>query len=139
MLHPAFGPHTGVREQTLHGQPVNIIHPRLRSTLSSAQGGEIDILEGVNMQNSNQMVLHTTQGCTMPQGLSQTGSAQGRDCAFSPGNNAGCAVIDANTKSYGKSFADSGGGVWVTQFGSSGIKIWFVPVSDGIGESALHR
>ena len=84
------------------------------------------------MQNTNQMGLHTGQGCDMPSGISQTGRALGRDCASSPGNNAGCAVTESNTKSYGKSFADTGGGVWITQFDRSGIRTWFVPVSDSM-------
>jgi len=115
-----------------HGQTASMVNPPVRSMLRPTPGGEIDIFEGVNMQITNQMVLHTGQRCTMPSGLSQTGTAVGRDCTSSPGNNAGCAVTEANTKSYGKSFADTGGGVWITQFDTSGIRIWFVPVSDSI-------
>jgi hypothetical protein len=38
-------------------------------------GGEIDILEGVNTFTQNQVSLHTGDGCTMPQGgLTQTGT-----------------------------------------------------------------
>ena len=116
----------------LDGRTVIIIDTPARSMLRSTPGGEIDIFEGVNMQSTNQMVLHTGPQCTMPSGLPQTGTAQGRDCTSFPGHNSGCAVTDANPKSYGKPFADSGGGVWVTQFEPSGIKIWFVPVSSGM-------
>src|SRR6266404_5622598 len=77
-----------------------ISHP-VRLMLTSALGGEIDIFEGVNMQNSNQMTMHTGPGCSMPHGLSQTGTQLGTDCGPSS-NNAGCAVLEANTKSYGK-------------------------------------
>ena len=63
----------------------------------------------------------------MPRGISQSGTALGTDCGSSPNNNAGCGVVDANAESYGKPFADSGGGVWVTQFDTSGIRMWFVP------------
>ena len=111
------------------GHLVNSIGPTVRSMLRPTSGGEIDIFEGVNMQNTNQMVLHTGPECTMPSGLSQTGTAQGMDCTSYPGHNSGCGVTDANTNSYGKAFADAGGGVWVTQFDTSGIRIWFVPVS----------
>ena len=116
----------------------NIIFRSIRSILTSAPGGEIDIFEGVNLQNSNQMTLHTGSGCTMPHGISQTGTALGTDCGSSPSNNAGCGVVDANAKSYGKPFADSGGGVWVTQFDTSGIRIWFVPVSDHTSGAISH-
>lgn len=108
----------------------NVVSHPDRSMLTSALGGEIDIFEGVNMQDSNQMTLHTGPGCIIPRNVYQTGTALGRDCGSSPSNNAGCGVMDSNTKSYGKPFADSGGGVWVTQFDTSGIRIWFVPVSD---------
>ena len=125
------GVHTGVLGQVFHGQPVIIIDTPVRSILRCTLGGEIDIFEGVNMQSNNQMALHTGQ-CTMPSGLSQTGTAVGRDCTSYAGHNSGCGVMDASIKSYGQPFADSGGGVWVTQFESTGIKIWFVPVSDGM-------
>jgi hypothetical protein len=98
-------------------------------------GGEIDIFEGVNMQTSNQMALHTGPGCTMPNRV-QRGMAQGNDCASSPG---GCAVIDPNPNSYGKAFADAGGGLWYTQFETDGIRIWFVPVSDCMVKPSSYR
>ena len=103
--------------------------------LRSSPGGEIDIFEGVNMQTNNQMALHTGQ-CTMPSGLPQTGSATSRDCTSYAGHNSGCGVMDNNIRSYGKPFADAGGGVWVTQFESTGIKIWFIQVSDGMVKSS---
>ena len=115
----------------LIGQTVIIIDTPVRLVLRSTPGGEIDIFEGVNLQSTNQMVLHTGQ-CTMPSGLPQTGTLQGTDCTSYAGHNSGCGVTDANTNSYGQPFADAGGGVWVTQFDSTGIKIWFVQVSDGM-------
>ena len=128
-LYAVSGVHTGVLEQVLHGQPVIIIDTPVSSTLRSTPGGEIDIFEGVNMQSTNQMTLHTGQQCTIPSGLSQTGWLGGKDCTSYAGHNDGCSVTDSNTNSYGKPFADSGGGVWVTQLETSGISIWFVPVS----------
>src|SRR6201986_1855681 len=98
--------------------------------LTPALGGEIDIFEGVNMQDSNQMTLHTAPGCDTSSGPFQTGTALGMNCGSSPSDNLGCAVKEMDTNSYGEPFADSGGGVWVTQFDTSGIRIWFVPVSD---------
>ena len=78
----------------------------------------------------------------MPHGRSQTGTQTGTalrtDCASSFYEYAGCAVTERDTNSYGKAFADNKGGVWVTQFDTSGIRIWFVPVSDGICETASH-
>jgi len=125
------GVHTGVLEQVFHGQPVIIIDAPVSSMLRSTPGGEIDIFEGVNMQDTNQMAVHTSQQCTMPSGLFQTGIPRSRDCTSYAGHNDGCSVADVNYNTYGKEFADARGGVWVTQFEASGIKIWFVPVSSG--------
>ena len=107
----------------------NIIFHSIRSILISAPGGEIDIFEGVNLQSANQMTLHTVQDvpCLI---VSPNRHGSGTDCGSSPNNNAGCGVVGANAEGYGKLFADSEGGVWVTQFDTSGIRIWFVPVSD---------
>ena len=111
---------------------VNTIDSLVRSMLRFTPGGEIDIFEGVNMQYKNQMALHTGPHCSTPNNINfyQTGNAQSRDCNSYSGHNEGCTVTDANPASYGKAFADAGGGVWVTQLETSGIKIWFVPVSD---------
>ena len=138
-LCPVSGVHTGVLEQVFHGHMVNSIGPTVRSMLKSIPGGEIDIFEGVNMQNTNQMTLHTGPDCSLPSGLTQTGVPLGRDCTYYPGNNAGCGVTDPNTNSYGKEFAGAGGGIWITQFETSGIKIWFVPVSDCLMKPSFYR
>ena len=94
--------------------------------LTSRLDGEIDIAKSFNMQTANQMALYNPM-CNMDTGLPQTGTPQSVDCGSLP---TGCGVTEANPNSSGKAFADSGGGVWVTQFDASGISIWFVPVSD---------
>jgi len=88
-------------------------------------GGEIDIFEGINLATRNQMSLHTTAGCTQPQGVTQTGTQGNTNCDYSQNGNAGCIVQDSNTASYGAAFAQAGGGVWVTEFAETGINIWF--------------
>jgi hypothetical protein len=116
---------------------VNTIHPPVGLVLSSILGGEIDIFEGVNLQSSNFMALHTSPGCSMPNGITQTGTPRSVDCDSSPGHNDGCSVADTRAKSYGQAFSDAGGGVWVTQFDTNGIKIWFVTVSSGHSHSVV--
>jgi len=94
-------------------------------------GGEIDIIEGVNQQAKNAMTLHTSNGCTMS-GVArkETGQAQNLDCWVSDpkqSNNAGCGVTSASTQSYGQGFNNNGGGVYAMQWSSAGINIWFFP------------
>ena len=70
--------------------------------------GEIDILEGINLNTANQMAIHTGSGCTQ----------SGTDCSAS----AGCTTGEKADKSYGDAFSNAGGGVWATQFDTTGIK-----------------
>ncbi|KAM5531858.1 hypothetical protein V8D89_014488 [Ganoderma adspersum] len=74
-------------------------------------GGEIDVLEAVNLMSSNQMAIHTSTGCTV----------SGADCS----QGSGCTVTEKQSNSYGQAFATAGGGVWATQFDTTGINIWF--------------
>ncbi|RDX41602.1 hypothetical protein OH76DRAFT_1489360 [Lentinus brumalis] len=84
-------------------------------------GGEIDIIEAVNLMTYNQMALHTNAGCTQPSGVNQTGATSATDC----GTTSGCTVAEQQSNSVGAGFASAGGGVWAAQFDSSGIFIWF--------------
>ncbi|KAG5644551.1 hypothetical protein DXG03_008206 [Asterophora parasitica] len=87
---------------------------------------EIDTFEGVNLQTLNRMGLHTLPGCTITNPLQSASSKQlSSDCSHLTNNNQGCLVQDGSPESYGKGFADAGGGVWVTEFAQSGISIWF--------------
>jgi hypothetical protein len=92
---------------------------------SPITGGVIDIFEGVNLATHNQMTLHTTAGCTQPQGVTQTGTQGNTNCDYSQN---GCIVQDPNVASYGAAFSQTGGGVWVTEFAVTGINIWFFNV-----------
>jgi len=83
--------------------------------------GEIDIFETVNLMNHNQMALHTLAGCTKATDATQSGTNGATDCSTS----AGCIVADSNQNSVGAAFAAAGGGVWATQFDTSGVFIWF--------------
>ena len=58
--------------------------------------------------SSNQMAIHTSTGCTV----------SGADCS----QGSGCTVTEKQTSSYGQAFATAGGGVWATQFDTTGIK-----------------
>ncbi|KAI8066318.1 beta-1,3-1,4-glucanase [Gongronella butleri] len=92
--------------------------------------GEIDVIEGVNTQSTNQVTLHTSDGCTVG-GTSQTGNFVTTNCYVNaPGqsSNQGCGVSTSDTTSYGTGFNNNGGGVYATQWeANSGIQVWFFP------------
>lgn len=89
-------------------------------------GGEIDIIEGVNNQNTNSITLHTAAGCTINNSNSLAGTVTLGNGDCNAGNaNTGCSVSTANTNGYGTGFNQVGGGVYAMQWESSGIYVWF--------------
>ncbi|KAH9985818.1 glycoside hydrolase family 16 protein [Russula compacta] len=104
-------------------------------TLSQAgpwpNGGEIDIIEGVNLNTVNQATLHTTPNCVMPPDSlrSQTGTTTSTNCDTSVNSNEGCGVSFTNSgPNYGAQFNLNGGGYWaMSKSQSSGIQVWFWP------------
>ncbi|KAI0032609.1 glycoside hydrolase family 16 protein [Vararia minispora EC-137] len=83
--------------------------------------GEIDIIEGINLNTNNQYALHTTGGCFKDASAIQTGATGVTDCS----QPSGCVVQETGRNSYREGFAAAGGGVWATQFDVAGIFIWF--------------
>ncbi|CAB57923.1 putative glycosidase C21B10.07 [Schizosaccharomyces pombe] len=91
-------------------------------------GGEIDIVEGVNVGTSNQVTLHTGDGCEMEDiKRVMTGTALQTNCWVDAPNsyNAGCGVENPSGPSYGEAFNKNGGGVFVLDWRSEGIRSWF--------------
>ena len=86
--------------------------------------GEIDIIEGVNNQQSNKMTLHSGPGCQISQGGGMTGSVSSTDCDVTGGSNVGCGIT-AGSNSYGQGLNQAGGGIYATEVSSDGINIWF--------------
>lgn len=85
------------------------------------EGGEIDTFEGVNLAPHSQMGLHTLPGCTVT-GAQQTSQfTNSTDCSYTSNDNLGCVVTNPREESYGEAFAAAGGGVFVTEFATSGI------------------
>ncbi|EJD43362.1 hypothetical protein AURDEDRAFT_114715 [Auricularia subglabra TFB-10046 SS5] len=87
------------------------------------QGGEIDIIEGINKQPANQIAVHTVPGCTHDSNAWQSGESGTADCSAP----AGCTVkqTDPSQPSFGDTFATAGGGIWAVQFDIQGVFIWF--------------
>ncbi|KAJ5671297.1 hypothetical protein N7507_000424 [Penicillium longicatenatum] len=88
------------------------------------QDGEIDIIEGVNLQDHNEIVMHTAGTCALTDtGMSGIVNATG--CGEALGT-VGC-VIEGHKGSYGTSFNNNGGGVYAMEWTEEFLKIWFFP------------
>ena len=79
--------------------------------------GCIDIVEGINNQNANQFAIHTTEGCYHDKPTNQAGFNIDTNCSMP----SGCTVGMNAQNSYMSGFASAGGGVYATQYDSSGI------------------
>ena len=92
-------------------------------------GGEIDIIEGVNDANTNQMTLHTNAGCSVsnPGSLATPNTTNCDSNAPGQKTNAGCAYMSHDPTSYGTEFNSIGGGVYATEWTSASISIWYFP------------
>ncbi|GAA5834858.1 hypothetical protein JCM5353_004902 [Sporobolomyces roseus] len=93
-------------------------------------GGEIDIMEGVNLQTVNQVALHTVTGCyaesTEPS-TSPNGLLASTNCDHSVNANQGCTFTDTRNVSYGAALAENGGGIFAAELSSDAISVWFFP------------
>ena len=89
--------------------------------------GEIDIIEGVNDQSTNEVTLHTSSGCTMSNAGSASGSTLANANCNAGNGNDGCSQSTASTQGYGTGFNDIGGGVYAMDWTSSAISIYFFP------------
>ncbi|KAL8860999.1 MAG: hypothetical protein Q9178_002512 [Gyalolechia marmorata] len=69
--------------------------------------GEIDIIEGVNLQTTNKLTLHSDPGCTI----------NGKDCQ----GGTGCSV---DSGIYGDSINSAGGAIYALEWTSEGMSIW---------------
>ncbi|KAI6130146.1 glycoside hydrolase family 16 protein [Pisolithus croceorrhizus] len=95
--------------------------------------GEIDIVEGVNNQATNQMTLHsgTSSACTLDTAANTstseayTGHVMGTNCYSTASSDAGCAFSDTDTRSFGYGFNNANGGVFALLWDASlGMSMW---------------
>jgi hypothetical protein len=85
--------------------------------------GEIDIIEGVNQMDHNQITIHTKPGF-VPKIGPQTGAKSAlNDCG---GNNGdlGCGANTVRSEAWGSAFNKAGGGVYAMMWTTSAIKVW---------------
>jgi len=105
-------------------------------------GGEIDVIEGVHNNPTNQMTLHTSEGCKTTTSFANnngpgkpsqsntqefTAKVLGTQCASSGADNSGCAFLDSDTQTFGHGFNIIAGGVFAHLWNNEGIKIWHFP------------
>ncbi|MCJ1284958.1 hypothetical protein MMC26_004295 [Xylographa opegraphella] len=106
-------------------------------------GGEIDVIEGVNDQTTNSMTLHTSDGCSANSPAAAfTGQQNTYNCYVKAANqseNEGCGFSATVSNSYGTGFNGNGGGVYAMEWTSDYIRIFFWPggsaPSDALGDS----
>ncbi|KAK4897057.1 hypothetical protein LTR49_028056 [Elasticomyces elasticus] len=92
--------------------------------------GEIDIIEGVNEQTSNDMTLHTGEGCSITDAGVFSGSIVTADCWIDDpdqATNSGCQIAASSTDTYGSGFNENNGGVYATEWTDSAISVFFFP------------
>ncbi|KAH9072099.1 glycoside hydrolase family 16 protein [Lactarius deliciosus] len=96
-------------------------------------GGEIDIIESVNLHVTNQYTLHTGPGsdCVLVKNppvasgsAAYTGNVIDTECKSADGSNAGCSFSDTKNNSFGHDFNMAGGGVLAHLWDDAGVKMW---------------
>lgn len=96
-------------------------------------GGEIDIIEGVNDYSYNTYSIHTTGGCTVPSNPNMSGKFTLQDnraynCASDATGNQGCGVTSTKGNDFGVGYNKNRGGVHVMYWSESdGISTYFFP------------
>lgn len=112
------------------------------------KGGEIDLLEGVNLDTTAAVTLHTSAGCAVDNATSSVQGQVGAQAAAFMGSmstsncdvaaegqakNVGCSIkAPARTSqngmaTYGTDFNNAGGGVYAMEWTTSDISVWFIP------------
>ncbi|GLB12277.1 hypothetical protein AtubIFM57258_009560 [Aspergillus tubingensis] len=86
--------------------------------------GEIDIIEGVNKNEANEIVLHTSGTCQVSS-QKMTGTLSSTECGEDSGTT-GC-VVEGTQGSSGTPFNENGGGVYAMQWTDEFLKFWFFP------------
>lgn len=79
---------------------------------------------------TNDMTLHTGEGCSITNNGAFSGSLVTTDCWNDDPNqsaNAGCQIAATNTDTFGSGFNANGGGVYATEWTDSAISVFFFP------------
>lgn len=95
------------------------------TTTDWPDSGEIDIIEGVNLNTENQITLHSGPGCTLNSTANTTAHLVSTECTSSAGADAGCAYAQQDPRSFGAGFNKAGGGVFAHLWNTDGVTVWF--------------
>ena len=75
------------------------------------------------------MALHTNANCSVTNTTDFTGYLVSSNCDINGNGTNGCSIKTNNTQTYGTGFNSIGGGLYVTEWTSTAISIWFFPRS----------
>ncbi|TAQ85301.1 hypothetical protein B7494_g6365 [Chlorociboria aeruginascens] len=90
-------------------------------------GGEIDIIENVNLATSDAMTLHTSANCSMADtGSNPSSTLSDPDCNSGDAHN-GCSITTPDDTSFGSGFNSVNGGVYAMEWTSDLIQVFFFP------------
>ena len=90
---------------------------------------QIDIIEQINLYNTNQYTVHTAEnaGCWNGDDLPQTGHNIGDNCNQGLYGGFGCAIGDNQQNSFGNAFNANQGGVSVMEWTADYLHFYFFP------------
>lgn len=89
--------------------------------------GEIDIIEGVNLQSTAAVTLHTSEGCTITNEGSSPGTTLVSGNCNSNSAFDGCSQQTIMPSSFGTGFNLVQGGAYAMEWTSDVISVWFFP------------
>ncbi|KAJ9613091.1 hypothetical protein H2200_003032 [Cladophialophora chaetospira] len=96
-------------------------------------GGEIDLLENINLATTNKYVLHNGGNLVVSNfsdpavansaNMTLRGHFSNLNCSAAAEGNVGC-VVDGQNGTFGKNFNDNGGGIIALEYVPQAIKVW---------------
>jgi len=96
------------------------------------ENGEIDIIEGINTQQSNFVVLHTAKTCK----VANTGALASTKLLLPEcQGHIGCKQQPQGEHTFGAGFNAAGGGVYIMEWTDQAISTWFFPRGNPIANS----
>lgn len=86
-------------------------------------------LEGVNLNENNQITVHTGGSCSLSSDLNVNAKVINTQCQTTAATNDGCAYEVNDPTSFGHGFNEQAGGVIAHLWNNDGISVWWIPRS----------